>query len=176
VQFQLTRISQGNPLYLAGRLSREGWVVQMPFAFVVKTPLGLLGLFALAGYTAFQERRLSDVEWLLRDYLVALGAREEEIGAVDVRAFLSQARGEEDDYAGPITMVGKAAFTTRDLGGIPVYGNRFHVTVTPQGELHRVKGRWTPIDYAHSVLAVDLTEDDVISLAVSALAATSARF
>jgi hypothetical protein len=112
----------------------------------------------------------ADVEGLLRGYLIALGAREQEIGAVDVRAFLSQARGEEDDHAGPMMMVGKAAFVTRELGGIPVYGNRFHVTVTPQGELDRVKGRWTPIDYAHSVLTAGISEEEVVARAVSALA------
>jgi len=112
----------------------------------------------------------ADVEGLLRDYLVALGAREQEIGEVDVRAFLSQARGEEDDYAGPIMMVGKAAFATREIGGIPVVGNRFHVTVTPQGELDRVKGRWTPIDYAHSVLSAGISEEEVVARAVTALA------
>jgi len=106
----------------------------------------------------------------LHAFLLELGAREQELGEIDVRAFLSQARGEEDEWHGPIEMVGKAAFVSRQLGGIRVMGDRIHLTVTPQGELERVKGRWTPIDYAHSVLSAGITEEEVVDRAVSALA------
>lgn len=65
LQFQAGRVAQGNRLYFAGRLSREGWLVQMPFAFLVKTPLGMLGLLLLAGAVALRDRRIDDGEWLL---------------------------------------------------------------------------------------------------------------
>lgn len=152
-------IWEGASQTFAARLHRDLWLVD----------IGASGERQIEP-TETDDVNDADVEALLRGYLFALGAREQEIGTVDVRPFLSQARGEEDDYADPIVMVGKAAFVTREIGGIPVRGNRFHVTVTPQGELDRVKGRWTPIDYAHSVLTAGITEKEVVARAVTELA------
>jgi hypothetical protein len=105
----------------------------------------------------------------LRTFLVGLGAREAELGQPEVRALLSQVQDETDGTEGPITMVGKAAFFTRQLGGIMVLGDRFQLTVTPQGELFTISGRWTPIDYAHSVLTAAITGEEVVDRAVSVL-------
>lgn len=115
------------------------------------------------------------VSEMLRMFLVALGAREAELGEPEVHALLRQAVDVTDGTEGPIMMVGKAAFFSRQFGGIPVFGNRVHLTVTPQGELFTISGRWAPIDYAHSVLTSAVTEEEVVDRAVAALAEAGTR-
>lgn len=58
--------AQVRSAYLAGRYSTEGWWYFFPFAMLVKTPVGLLALWALtAVWMVRRWRQLEDADWLL---------------------------------------------------------------------------------------------------------------
>jgi hypothetical protein len=65
LRFQFSTVSSGNTLYLAGETSRVGWWYMMLVALLIKTPIPLLCLLALALYDLAVHRKISDAEWII---------------------------------------------------------------------------------------------------------------
>ncbi|MDH3628260.1 MAG: glycosyltransferase family 39 protein [Acidobacteriota bacterium] len=65
IEFQSTRISEGNNVFFHGRLSREGWWYVIPVAVLIKTPLPLLLLASLSMGAIVWRRRPLMGEWFL---------------------------------------------------------------------------------------------------------------
>lgn len=70
---------------------------------------------------------------------------------------------------GPSVQLGKKVFLDRAIGNVEVAGQRLVMTFNLDGRLRKVRGRWTPIDYARSRLRSQLTQAEFIERAVSAL-------
>ena len=64
LEFQASRVAHGNTIYLAGEISRAGWWYLMPIALLIKTPIPLLLILAIALYQLVRSGTLSSAEWL----------------------------------------------------------------------------------------------------------------
>ena len=64
LEFQASRVAHGNTIYLAGEISRTGWWYLMPVALLIKTPIPLLLILAIALYQLVRSGTLSSAEWL----------------------------------------------------------------------------------------------------------------
>ena len=69
IAFQLQHAAEGHESFLLGRYSMSGWWYYFPVAFVLKTPLPTLLLFAIS-LSMFATRRRSPQWWLKESFLL----------------------------------------------------------------------------------------------------------
>jgi hypothetical protein len=117
---------------------------------------------------------LSDTEQVERHVLglvAALGFAQAQ--ALVRTTWLAAARREVSAPAGTETKqrVAFKSFVYRQLGGVPVDGDKLVFTYSLDGELRKVIGRWTPIDYRRSTLVSDLSLESFLERAERALVA-----
>lgn len=100
-----------------------------------------------------------------RRLLRSLGARDEEL-VVEPRS-LAASTVSADGVTEEDLVVARKVFCRREIGGIRVLGDKIVASFTVDGQLRKVLGRWTPINYAESRLASTITEHDLVDRALN---------
>ena len=65
--------------------------------------------------------------------------------------------------------LGKKVYFRRVLGDVEVAGNKLALSFNLDGSFRKMRGRWTPIDYANSQLASPLSQDAFVRRAINTL-------
>jgi len=110
--------------------------------------------------------------------LAGLGAVPEETSSFDLRTLLAGVRPEERDDAPPdptarerihTLALGKKVFFRRVLGDVEVAGDKMAFSFNRDGAFRKMRGRWTPVDYANSQLASPLSLQAFVRRAITTL-------
>jgi hypothetical protein len=111
-----------------------------------------------------------------RRLLGGLGAVDRETSSFEVATLMAGTRPETASTAPGVPPVeietrrlGKKVFLRRVLGGVEVAGQKAIASFQLDGELRKLRARWTPIDYRRSQLGSTLTTEAFVERALDVL-------